>query len=90
MKFKPSDLLEPPDLKRCQAEKPNGYSFMTLGGLPGLERCKNKPVFTVTEVSSEGTVDGLCGSMSLCADCSLKFRKQKGEKASSEYSWEAI
>lgn len=22
----------PLDLKRCQAEKPNGYTFMTLGG----------------------------------------------------------
>ncbi len=37
------------DLDQCQAEKPNGHSFMTLGGRPGLVRCTNKPSVIITE-----------------------------------------
>ena len=41
--------LTPPDLGQCQAIKPNGHTFMTLGGRPGMERCKSKPVWLATE-----------------------------------------
>ena len=68
--------LTPPDKKRCQAEKPNGYTFMTLGGVPGLERCKNKPDFICTE--NKPGEDGQRGSMSLCIGCASVMRKQLG------------
>ena len=70
-KLKP---LTPPDETRCQAMVPNGYTFMTLGGVPGHERCSNKPVVIVEEV--EPGFDGRCGSMSLCAACFEVFREQ--------------
>ena len=41
--------LTPPDPKQCQAMKPNLYTFMTLGGRPGHDRCTNKPVWIATE-----------------------------------------
>lgn len=66
--------LVPPDLKQCQAEKPNGNTFMTLGGQPGLVRCENTPLFIVTE--KEPGEDGQKGSMSLCAECLEVFLKQ--------------
>ena len=66
--------LTPPDLKRCQAEKPNGHNFMTLGGSPGLKRCAANPKFIITE--REAAEDGQHGSMSLCADCLSVFLKQ--------------
>lgn len=66
--------LIPPDLARCQAEKPNGYSFMTLGGRPGRERCKNVPKIIVRE--TERGPDGKKGSMSLCGACFEVFQKQ--------------
>jgi hypothetical protein len=56
--------LIPPDLERCQAEKPNGHTFMTLGGSPGRERCKDKPTVIVKE--KKPGKDGQCGSMTLC------------------------
>lgn len=59
--------LTPPDLKRCQAMKPNGYNFMTLGGRPGRERCENKPRCIVYETKPD--TDGCKGSMSLCVYC---------------------
>ena len=68
--------LTPPDLERCQAEKPNGHSFMTLGGRPGLERCTNKPTVIATEAKPGS--DGLQGSMSLCEDCRQILIKQAG------------
>lgn len=71
MKKKP---LTPPDLERCQAEKPNGHSFMTLGGVPGLERCTNKSTFILTE--KKAGKDGQKGSMTLCNDCLNKFGEQ--------------
>jgi hypothetical protein len=72
-KLKPLIL---PDLTRCQAEKPNGNSFMTLGGKPGLERCKDKPTVIVTE-AVPGSY-GRRGSMSLCHHCWSVALKQLG------------
>lgn len=68
--------LIPPDLERCQAEKPNGHSFMTLGGVPGYERCSDKPAVIVTEVVPDK--DGRHGSMSLCCRCWAVALKQLG------------
>jgi hypothetical protein len=68
--------LTPPDLARCQAEVPNGHSFMTLGGRPGLERCKDKPVVVIEEVVPG--VDGQRGSMALCIPCWAVALKQIG------------
>lgn len=78
MKAKKKDLppLTPPDLKRCQAEKPNGHSFMTLGGVPGRVRCEDKPTVIVTEVVPGP--DGRRGSMSLCHHCWAVALKQLG------------
>lgn len=66
--------LEPVDKKRCQAEKSNGQSFMTLGGGPKLERCTNKP--DIIAIETEPGEDGKTGSMSLCADCLTIFMKK--------------
>lgn len=68
--------LTPPDPKQCQAEKPNGHSFMTLGGIPGHVRCSEKPAAIVYE-TKEGA-DGLKGSMSLCDSCLNVALKQLG------------
>lgn len=68
--------LTPPDLHRCQAEKPNGASFMTLGGRPGLVRCSDKPSVIATE--NKPGPDGQVGSMSLCQHCAEVFVKQLG------------
>lgn len=67
--------LIPPDRTRCQAEVPNGHSFMTLGGhLPGRARCDNRPsVIVVEQVPGK---DGKRGSMSLCERCLGVFRQQ--------------
>lgn len=56
----------PVDPKRCQALVPNGYNFMTLGGVPGLKRCTNEPTWIATEKVAQE--DGR-GSMSLCDSC---------------------
>lgn len=69
-----SAALTPPDRDRCQAEKPNGSSFMTLGGRPGLERCANRP--TVVAAETTPGEDGRRGGMSLCADCLAVFERQ--------------
>lgn len=66
--------LTPPDLKQCQAEKPNGHSFMTLGGVPKLERCKNKPKYLAKE--KKPGADGQIGSMTLCESCKKQMDKQ--------------
>jgi hypothetical protein len=68
--------LTPPDLKRCQAEVPNGHSFMTLGGKPGRERCADEPTVVVTEVAPGA--DGRHGSMSLCDRCYTVAQEQLG------------
>ena len=69
-----SASLTPPDRARCQAEKPNGNSFMTLGGRPGMVRCSNAPTVVATETAPGE--DGRRGSMSLCADCRAVFERQ--------------
>jgi len=66
--------LTPPDRNRCQAEKPSGHSFMTLGGRPGLQRCFGKPTTIITE--AEPGRDGLRGSVSLCDSCLAVARRQ--------------
>jgi hypothetical protein len=68
--------LTPPDRERCQAEKPNGHTFMTLGGRPGRERCTARPVTIATEVAPDR--HGRRGSMSLCADCWAVMIRQLG------------
>jgi hypothetical protein len=68
--------LIPADLTRCQAEVPNGATFMSLGGVPRLERCHNAPTVIATE--KRPGEDGLVGSMSLCARCQAQFIKQLG------------
>jgi hypothetical protein len=66
----------PVDYSQCQTEKPNGNSFMTLGGRPGLVRCTNKP--TVVAVENKPGADGCIGSMSLCDSCKDVLIKQLG------------
>jgi len=68
--------LTPPDVNQCQAMKPTGESFMTLGGKPELYRCTNKPIVIVKEVV-QGS-DGRLGSMSLCQLCLCVMHKQCG------------
>lgn len=68
--------LTPPDLKRCQAEMPNGATFMTVGGRPAMVRCTNVPTMLLTE-KSPGE-DGQIGSMTVCNDCFKVFVKQVG------------
>jgi hypothetical protein len=75
------DDLIPPDYERCQAEIPNGHTFMTLGGSPGRVRCKNPPTVLATE--RKAGADGLIGSMTLCDECSFKFVSMNGYSAAS-------
>jgi hypothetical protein len=70
--------LTPPDLEQCQAEKPNGLNFMTLGGQSRLERCTNKP--TVVAYETYAGSDGQYGSMSLCSERLGVFMKERGHK----------
>lgn len=67
--------LIPPDPQRCQAEKMPPYSFMSLGP-PHRVRCTNEPVALVAETVCDD--QGLCGSMTLCAECLEVFKKQVG------------
>lgn len=70
--------MTPPDKDRCQAEKPNGDSFMTLGGrYGGRVRCTSKPTMIITEVKPPPGQTEL-GSMSLCDECKAVFDKQEG------------
>jgi hypothetical protein len=70
--------LTPPDMKQCQAERPNENSFMTLGGvLNGRIRCKNKPTKLLTE-NAPGK-DGRIGSMTVCDHCFAVFQRQMPE-----------
>ena len=75
--------LTPPDFDRCQAEKPNGNTFMTLGGRPGLVRCREKPLYIVTE--KEPGSDGQRGSMSLCESCHDVAIDQLGDVFDTEH-----
>jgi hypothetical protein len=68
--------LTPPDKERCQADVPNGNSFMTLGGRPGRVRCSNIPVVIAKE--NKAGEDGRKGSMSLCEGCSQVFIGKMG------------
>lgn len=68
--------IEPIDSRRCQTEKPNGNSFMTFGGVPGLERCKNTPTRVLVE--KEPGKDGEHGAMAVCPECFAVFKKQIG------------
>lgn len=68
--------LDPPDIKQCQAEVPNGNNPFTLGGSPGLVRCTNAPVVVATEAKPGD--DGQIGSMSLCSRCWSQMIKQLG------------
>jgi len=70
----PDESLIPADLVRCQAEKPNGQSFMTLGGGHKMARCTNVP--TQVAYERQPGPDGKRGSMSLCDDCRKVFEKQ--------------
>ena len=70
-------VLAPVDLNQCQSEKPNGCTFMSLGGVPGLKRCNNKPLCVLTQLIPDPK-DGLCGAMSLCPECFAVFFKQHG------------
>lgn len=74
-KLKYDNGLTPIDFDRCQAERPNGYSFMTLGGSPGMERCRERPIAVVSE-NEPDEKDGLRGAMSLCDHCLRVFREQ--------------
>ena len=68
--------LTPPDRTRCQAEIPNGATFMTLGGRCERVRCKSPPTVIVTEVKPGA--DGRYGSMALCHSCWAEALKQLG------------
>lgn len=63
--------LVPPDRKQCQAEKPNGANFLSLGAKIQYTRCKEKPYVIVSQPK-----DRLNGQMSLCRACLLKFMEQ--------------
>lgn len=69
-----AEKLTPPDLTQCQADVPNGHTFMTLGGRPGRVRCTNKP--DVIAYENAPGPDGQKGSMSLCKRCLTVFNKQ--------------
>lgn len=74
--------LTPPDVSRCQAEKPGNGPF-TIGGEIGNPkrgyrvRCTSKPVVIAKE--AEPGSDGRRGSMSLCAECQTAMIKQCGK-----------
>lgn len=68
--------VAPLDVKRCQAEKPNGASFMTFGGVPGLVRCSDEPTFVIVERVADKK--GVRGAMTLCAACFEVFKRQEG------------
>lgn len=70
-----AEELVPVDYDRCQADVPNGYSFMTLGGQPGRERCREELAVIVSE-DKPSKKDGLRGAMSLCKKCLAVFKKQ--------------
>ena len=65
--------LIPPDKKRCQTEKPNGATFMTIGDYPRLIRCTNKPRIIIKEKKPPR------GSMSVCQECFLKAVERFGD-----------
>ena len=64
----------PIDKERCQAEKPNGAIAFSLGGVPKMIRCENKPTVIITETQVGS--DGVKGSMCLCDNCLEVAKKQ--------------
>jgi hypothetical protein len=68
------------DVIRCQAEKPNGCTFMTLGGKPGLIRCKNKPKYIAIEKTMKIKDDDFQGAMSMCINCKDVFITQMASR----------
>lgn len=72
------DMIEPLDVERCQAEVPNGATFMTFGGVPGLVRCTSKPRYVLVE-RKRNKKDKLHGAMTVCTSCFEVFKKQVGE-----------
>tara|TARA_R110000822_G_scaffold25937_13_gene78488 strand:+ start:1015 stop:1263 length:249 start_codon:yes stop_codon:yes gene_type:complete len=60
-------MIDPTDKKQCQAMIPNGYTFMTMGGVPGLVRCTRSPIVIATESAPDE--NGEYGHMSLCVEC---------------------
>jgi len=75
--------MQPIDVSQCQAFKPNGHSFMTLGGKPGLERCQDPPTHIVVE--NQPGEDQRRGAMSLCTSCLTVARKQLPEGNFTEF-----
>jgi hypothetical protein len=73
---KDAPKIAPLDVDRCQAEKPNGASFMTFGGVPRLERCNSVPSYVLVETKEDE--DGLRGAMTVCSECFEVFKKQVG------------
>lgn len=69
--------MTPPDISCCQAEKPNGVNFMTFGGRPKLERCRDVPTMIVVEMKRAD--DGTRGAMGLCDDCYKVMQEQMPE-----------
>lgn len=67
--------LEPPDLKRCQAEYTRNEPFRLGGGMRRV-RCENAA--TQIAIEKEAGPDGLNGLMSMCDDCRAVFEKQGG------------
>jgi hypothetical protein len=67
----------PPDLTRCEALKPNGHTFMTFGGVPGLVRCSKKPTLLAREAKPPKG-ETTRGAMSLCTECARVAEKQLG------------
>ena len=59
----------PPDLERCQVDRPSTWprmpSFMTFGPVH-YDRCKNKPKWVATDGE---------GEMSLCDECKTVCEK---------------
>ena len=71
-------IVIPVDKKQCQAEKPNGESFMTLGGGHKMVRCDSAPTVIVRE--NKSGYDGLRGEMTLCDHCHNVMIEQLGEE----------
>jgi hypothetical protein len=68
--------LTPLDYEQCQAEKPTGHSFMTLGNGPKMIRCTEKPTHVATE--RDVGEDGQRGAMTLCDACMNRMIDQLG------------
>ena len=77
IEYAKANELEPPDIKRCQAEV-HTYNAFRIGGSPTqVERCKKRPIYVVTECKPREK-GGPRGSMSLCGDCYTKFVQKLG------------